>query len=161
MTLQSFKALHHCFVLKFCYVVLNIGGSEWVQEDTIELNNIKIPDPKHEIDLCMLQGYERTQTQSSEAPEEFSSSQTASAFMTRTKSVPSLSTIQSVKKSISEAGNCKGLLCQKCLVQLDWVATEDGSHLLTVGVGSKVLIYGQVRLLDDIFRKEQVWGRKI
>ncbi|GFS07033.1 DmX-like protein 2 [Elysia marginata] len=121
------------------------GGSEWVQEDTIELNNIKIPDPKHEIDLCMLQGYESLQAQPSEASEEtFASAETAAAFMTRTKSVPSLSTVQSVKKSISEAGNRKGLLCQKCLVQLDWVATEDGSHLLTVGVGSKVLIYGQV-----------------
>ena len=98
--------------------------------------------------MCMLQNHDVTQAQPPEASEEtFSSAQTAAAFMTRTKSVPSLSTIQSVKKSISEAGNRKGLLCQKCLVQLDWVATEDGSHLLTVGVGSKVLIYGQVSRL--------------
>ncbi|GFO28212.1 Dmx-like protein 2 [Plakobranchus ocellatus] len=121
------------------------GGSEWMQEDTIELNNIKIPDPKHEIDMCMLQGYEMVHAPPTDpSGEAFSSAQAAAAFMTRTKSVPSLSTIQSVKKSISEAGNRKGLLSQKCLVQLDWVATEDGSHLLTVGVGSKVLIYGQV-----------------
>jgi hypothetical protein len=32
----------------------------------------------------------------------------------------------------------------KHLVQLDWVSTEDGSHILTVGVGSKILMYGQV-----------------
>ncbi|CAL1529694.1 unnamed protein product [Lymnaea stagnalis] len=117
------------------------GGSEWVQEDTIELNNIKIPDPKNEIDMFMLHNYDGPQI-----PNQMDNPavQTATAFMTRTKSVPSLSTIQSVKKSISEAGNKKGLLRQKCLVQLDWVSTEDGSHLLTVGVGSKVLIYGQV-----------------
>lgn len=41
-------------------------------------------------------------------------------------------------------GNKLGLLKQKCLVQLDWVSTEDGSHILTVGVGTKILAYCQV-----------------
>lgn len=36
------------------------------------------------------------------------------------------------------------MLRQKHLVQLDWVSTEDGSHILTVGVGSKIMMYGQV-----------------
>ncbi|XP_055901191.1 dmX-like protein 2 isoform X3 [Biomphalaria glabrata] len=114
------------------------GGSEWIQEDTIELNNIKIPDPKHEIDMLTLNSLDSPQLI------DLDHSTVQAAFLTRTKSVPSLSTIMSVRKSISEAGNKKGLLRQKCLVQLDWVSTEDGSHLLTVGVGSKVLIYGQV-----------------
>lgn len=26
-------------------------------------------------------------------------------------------------------------------MQIDWVSREDGSHLLTIGVGSKVLIF--------------------
>ena len=30
------------------------------------------------------------------------------------------------------------VLKQKHLVQMDWVSTEDGSHILTVGVGAKV-----------------------
>ncbi|XP_035825075.1 dmX-like protein 2 [Aplysia californica] len=120
------------------------GGSEWVQEDVIELNNIKIPDPKNEIDMYMLQSVENPQIPDPTEAMQLPAAQTAAAFMTRTKSVPSLSTIQSVRKSISEKGNKKGLLRQKCLVQLDWASTEDGSHLLTVGVGSKVLIYGQV-----------------
>ena len=30
------------------------------------------------------------------------------------------------------------------MVQLDWVSTEDGSHVLTVGVGSKIMMYAQV-----------------
>lgn len=52
--------------------------------------------------------------------------------------VPSFSTLQSLRKSIIECGNtCP--LTQKHLVQLDWVSKEDGSHILTVGVGSKVI----------------------
>jgi hypothetical protein len=51
--------------------------------------------------------------------------------------VPSFSTLQSLRKSIIECGNtCP--LTQKHLVQLDWVSKEDGSHILTVAVGSKV-----------------------
>lgn len=51
--------------------------------------------------------------------------------------VPSFSTLQSLRKSIIENGNnCP--LTQKHLVQLDWVSKEDGSHILTVAVGSKV-----------------------
>uniref|UniRef100_A0A8C5MH23 Dmx like 1 n=1 Tax=Leptobrachium leishanense TaxID=445787 RepID=A0A8C5MH23_9ANUR len=32
----------------------------------------------------------------------------------------------------------------KPLVRLDWMSREDGSHLLTIGIGSKLLMYGQV-----------------
>lgn len=45
----------------------------------------------------------------------------------------------SVKKCIARSGNKSGVLQQKHLVQLDWAPTEDGSHILTVAVGSKVL----------------------
>lgn len=31
----------------------------------------------------------------------------------------------------------------KHLVHLDWMSREDGSHILTVGIGSKLLMYGQ------------------
>lgn len=51
--------------------------------------------------------------------------------------VPSFSTLQTLRKSITESGNtCP--LTQKHLVQLDWVSKEDGSHILTIAVGSKV-----------------------
>jgi hypothetical protein len=54
--------------------------------------------------------------------------------------VPSFSTLQSLRRSIIENGNtCP--LTQKHLVQLDWVSKEDGSHILTVGVGSKVSVF--------------------
>lgn len=32
--------------------------------------------------------------------------------------------------------------CGKSLVHLDWVSREDGSHILTVGLGSKLYMYG-------------------
>ncbi|XP_043915100.1 dmX-like protein 1 [Protopterus annectens] len=32
----------------------------------------------------------------------------------------------------------------KHLVHLDWVSREDGSHILTVGIGSRLLMYGQL-----------------
>lgn len=57
--------------------------------------------------------------------------------------VPSFSTLQSLRKSITENGNtCP--LTQKHLVQLDWVSKEDGSHILTVAVGSKIMLYTPV-----------------
>lgn len=59
-------------------------------------------------------------------------------------SIPSLSTIQSVKKCIARSGNKSGVLQQKHLVQLDWAPTEDGSHILTVAVGSRVLFLAPV-----------------
>jgi DmX-like protein len=56
---------------------------------------------------------------------------------------PSFSTLHTLRKSISERGNvCP--LTQKHLVQLDWVSNEDGSHILTVAVGSTVMLFTPV-----------------
>ena len=30
------------------------------------------------------------------------------------------------------------------MVRLDWVSTEDGGHILTAGIGSKIFLYTQV-----------------
>ncbi|PSN54280.1 DmX-like protein 2 [Blattella germanica] len=69
--------------------------------------------------------------------------QTFSSEDVRLLAVPSFSTLQSLRKSIIECGNtCP--LTQKHLVQLDWVSKEDGSHILTVGVGSKVMLFTPV-----------------
>ena len=87
------------------YEYISTGGSEWVQEDMIELNDIKIPDPKHEIDLCMLQNVENPKIPEASDSMLLPAADTAVAFITRTKSVPSLSTVHSVRKSIMETGN--------------------------------------------------------
>lgn len=57
--------------------------------------------------------------------------------------VPSFGTLQSLRKSIIENGNtCP--LTHKHLAQLDWVPKEDGSHILTVGKGSKIMLFTPV-----------------
>ncbi|XP_063820250.1 dmX-like protein 1 isoform X2 [Pseudophryne corroboree] len=44
----------------------------------------------------------------------------------------------------------------KNLVRLDWMSREDGSHMLTIGIGSKLLMYGQVaRKLQEHSCKEE------
>ncbi|XP_072137542.1 dmX-like protein 1 isoform X4 [Mobula birostris] len=43
----------------------------------------------------------------------------------------------------------------KPLVHLDWVSKEDGSHILTIGIGSKLLMYGQVSgIIQNQTKKE-------
>ena len=49
-----------------------------------------------------------------------------------------------MKKCIAQTGNKTGVLQQKHLVQLDWAPTEDGGHVMTVAVGSKILFYSPV-----------------
>ncbi|XP_070175544.1 dmX-like protein 2 isoform X2 [Littorina saxatilis] len=146
------KFINLCVAIYECE---STGGAEWVLEDTIELENIKIPDPQAEIELNqVLPAQPSLPPGMSIFNDPFAGipgipsipnlSSLSGGSMSRTKSVPSLSTLQSVRKSIAEQGNRLGLLKQKCLVQLDWVSTEDGSHILTVGVGTKILAYCQV-----------------
>ncbi|XP_061874967.1 dmX-like protein 1 isoform X5 [Colius striatus] len=44
--------------------------------------------------------------------------------------------------SLSPGGNI--IPCTKHLVHLDWMSREDGSHILTVGIGSKLYMFGQL-----------------
>lgn len=69
----------------------------------------------------------------------------ATPAITKTVPIPSPSTIQSIKRSMASQKDVgSNVLKQKHLVQLDWVSTEDGSHILTVGVGPKILLYAAV-----------------
>ncbi|OCU02216.1 dmX-like protein 1 isoform X4 [Xenopus laevis] len=50
----------------------------------------------------------------------------------------------------------------KHLVHLDWMSREDGSHILTIGIGSKLLMYGQVakKAQEQPFKEDfalQLW----
>uniref|UniRef100_A0A8B9KW47 Dmx like 1 n=1 Tax=Astyanax mexicanus TaxID=7994 RepID=A0A8B9KW47_ASTMX len=49
--------------------------------------------------------------------------------------------VPSLQDDLVDAGECLGSSC-KTLVHLDWVSREDGSHILTVGLGSKLYMYG-------------------
>nr|XP_034195931.1 dmX-like protein 2 isoform X7 [Osmia lignaria] len=139
------------------YECESTGGSEWILEDTIHLKNIHLPripvdqhlDLSYLYDSRFLQKKQRLtqvlQTLSHEDVrlprngENGESTKSNAGLL----AVPSFSTLQSLRKSIIENGNtCP--LTQKHLVQLDWVSKEDGSHILTVAVGSKIMLFTPV-----------------
>ena len=72
--------------------------------------------------------------------------------------VPSFSTLHTLKRSIMESSNSSPLT-PKHIVQLDWVSREDGSHILTVAVGSKVSSFiGFIYLCGGIFSSTHSTG---
>ncbi|XP_019410499.1 PREDICTED: dmX-like protein 1 isoform X3 [Crocodylus porosus] len=48
------------------------------------------------------------------------------------------------KQEVCLSGNGKIPSSTKHLVHLDWMSREDGSHILTVGIGSKLYMFGQL-----------------
>ncbi|XP_040012399.1 dmX-like protein 1 isoform X3 [Xiphias gladius] len=84
------------------------GGSQWILEQTIVLDNT---DPTANYGII--------------------SSKTGGA------NIPS-----NVDFSLPNE-NCLGST-SKSLVHLDWVSQEDGSHVLTVGIGTKIYMYGRL-----------------
>lgn len=140
------------------YECESTGGSEWILEDTIHLKNVHLPriniDPHLDLsylhDRSMLQKKQKlTQViqnlthDESRSPRNGEVTPDGLPKPCALLAVPSFSTLQSLRKSIIENGNtCP--LTQKHLVQLDWVSKEDGSHILTVAVGSKILLYTSV-----------------
>lgn len=62
----------------------------------------------------------------------------------RTSSVPSSTTVQSIRRILSRTEMSRARPCLKHRTHLDWVSTEDGSHILTVSVGSKIILYTAV-----------------
>ncbi|XP_022257757.1 dmX-like protein 2 isoform X5 [Limulus polyphemus] len=125
------------------------GGSEWVLEDTIHLKNIGLPQPDGIADLDLGSLYSasvRNRRTVNTFVQKLGSDDIASEHapnLQRLLSVPSYATLHTLRRTISEQGN-QSLLTQKSLVDLDWVSTEDGSHVLTVGVGSKILVFTPV-----------------
>uniref|UniRef100_A0A182NDD9 RAVE complex protein Rav1 C-terminal domain-containing protein n=1 Tax=Anopheles dirus TaxID=7168 RepID=A0A182NDD9_9DIPT len=145
------------------YECESTGGSEWVLEDTIHLKNIHLPriQVDHNLDLSYLYDTRTLQKKqrlnqvlhtlshddARSSPRSVNGDVTPEALtkpsQTGLLAVPSFSTLQSLRRSITEHGNtCP--ITQKHLVQLDWVSKEDGSHILTVAVGSKILLFTPV-----------------
>lgn len=58
-------------------------------------------------------------------------------------SVPSIVSLQVMKQTIAEQGN-QFTFCHKSPVLLDWVSTEDGSHMLTFTVGHKLTLFAPI-----------------
>uniref|UniRef100_A0A3B4FYB5 Dmx like 2 n=1 Tax=Pundamilia nyererei TaxID=303518 RepID=A0A3B4FYB5_9CICH len=90
------------------YECESTGGSEWVLEQTVHLDDFARPsstlDPRVSVDSNLFV-YSRSDL-----------------YMSRDHSSPNI----------------------KHYVHLDWLSKEDGSHILTVGVGSNILMYGRI-----------------
>ncbi|XP_049821296.1 dmX-like protein 2 isoform X4 [Aethina tumida] len=132
------------------YECESTGGTEWILEDIIHLKNIHLPriDIGRHLDLSYLYDSKtlKKKQRINEVLHTFSGDDRQTSLATEPNikptllAVPSFTTLQSLRKSISEMGNiCP--LTQKHIVQLDWVSNEDGSHILTVACGSKIMLY--------------------
>lgn len=99
-------ACHDFSMLVSIYECESTGGSEWVLEQTIHLDDFSKPakmlDPRVSVDSNLVV-------------------YTKSDLFVR-KDSPNI----------------------KHFVHLDWLSKEDGSHILTVGVGSNILMYGRI-----------------
>lgn len=142
---QDSRYVNLCVAIYECE---STGGSEWVLEDTIHLKNIHLPriTLDKSLDLSYLHDSRTLHKKQriNQVIQTFSNDErqtlTEPSLKPTLLAVPSFSTLQSLRKSISENGNiCP--ITQKHIVQLDWVSNEDGSHILTVACGSKIMLY--------------------
>ncbi|XP_066150653.1 dmX-like protein 2 isoform X3 [Euwallacea fornicatus] len=144
---QDSRYINLCVAIYECE---STGGTEWILEDIIHLKNIHLPriDINKHLDLSYL--YDSRTLKKKQrinevlhtlsADDRQNNMLSTEAIKPTLLAVPSFTTLQSLRKSISEMGNiCP--LTQKHIVQLDWVSNEDGSHVLTVACGSKILLY--------------------
>lgn len=154
------------------YECQSSGGSEWILEDTIKIDRIPLLEANnaasamsgldlaplvdtslrnHQTSLKLVTKMSSNSLSSSnpfanEPADAFDSSLdplNRVANIQRLLSVPSYTTIQSLKKIIAEQGN-QFAFFQKSPVLLDWVSTEDGSHLLTCSAGHKIALFAPV-----------------
>ncbi|XP_030754716.1 dmX-like protein 2 isoform X2 [Sitophilus oryzae] len=143
---QDSRYINLCVAIYECE---STGGTEWILEDVIHLKNIHLPriDINKHLDLSYLYDSRtlKKKQRINEVLHTLSGDDrpnllSAEPIKPTLLAVPSFTTLQSLRKSISEMGNiCP--LTQKHIVQLDWVSNEDGSHILTVACGSKILLY--------------------
>lgn len=115
-------------------------------EDTIELKEISLPSPKVNIDTSyFLEDFDQNMLET----QTLSTSSAGAPSIVKTVPIPSPTTIKSVRKALIDSGGSESAhhqVTKRHLVQLDWVSMEDGSHILTVAVGSKVILYTAVSI---------------
>ncbi|XP_071522289.1 dmX-like protein 2 [Panulirus ornatus] len=139
------------------YECESTGGSQWVLEDKFDLRDI-VTHPGEssmaDLDLAYLskvaQGRSTTRLKSALSSEDLSQTCPASPVfsvdalhsVSSQLLVPSPSTLHSLRNQRFDKRGVS--VKQKHPVQIDWVSQEDGSHLLTVAIGSKILAYTSV-----------------
>ncbi|XP_077989498.1 dmX-like protein 2 isoform X2 [Glandiceps talaboti] len=109
------------------------GGSKWILEDTVNLGKVSVPNFPTFVEKRGLE----TETLNYKT-------------MKRSSKVENFSQInkhpdnQLNELNLRNSENSSRQVLQKRIVQLDWVSKEDGSHILTVTAGSKILMYAPV-----------------
>ncbi|KAG0418412.1 hypothetical protein HPB47_004877, partial [Ixodes persulcatus] len=133
------------------YECESTGGSEWILEDTVLLNNVslaRMDQTAPGVDLAplmdsTLRHRKTADTLVQRLTSDGDLSGPPAGSLQRLLAVPSYATLHTLRRAVIEQGNqCP--LVHKSLVQLDWVSSEDGSHVLTVAVGSRVLLFTPV-----------------
>ncbi|XP_077556185.1 rabconnectin-3 alpha isoform X7 [Haemaphysalis longicornis] len=132
------------------YECESTGGSEWILEDTVLLKNVsllRLDQTAPGADLgSLVDTTLRHRKTADTLVQKLASDGDMSGppgSLQRLLSVPSYATLHTLRRAVIEQGNqCP--LVHKSLIQLDWVSSEDGSHLLTVAVGSRVLLFTPV-----------------
>ncbi|XP_076053753.1 rabconnectin-3 alpha isoform X2 [Oratosquilla oratoria] len=146
------------------YECESTGGSQWILEDKFDLKDILSTPAEigHDLDLTYLsqltQGKSLSRLTSALSSEDVNQGQTSMSFnqdhpaaealhsVSSQLLVPSPSTLQCLRNNKFDKRGVS--VKQKHPIQIDWVSKEDGSHILTVTVGSKVLLYTAVA--DDV-----------
>jgi DmX-like protein len=112
------------------------GGSEWVQEDRIAVKSVHFaqtasPLPDAGESLLAIR-------------REKKSVENLSRFLAGHENfLPNVPSVQNFRRALSEYNNPGGRKARSS-VSLDWVSTEDGSHVLTVGLGPQIMIFAAV-----------------
>ncbi|KRZ61540.1 DmX-like protein 1 [Trichinella nativa] len=123
------------------YECESTGGIEWVEENLIQLKNIRIQRIAYvpsDADAFSLWWEQSPDWQ----PNLLEKRQ--NSMMLRITSAANISTLtkNTVKGCYVEGGSNEFRCCD--MVRLGWVSAEDGSHILTIGVGSSIFLYAPV-----------------
>jgi len=125
------------------------GGSNWNLEDSINLQNLKLPEIDSGIDFDYIYGNEKPIH-----PSRSSHSFKHILFNTNDSTspeIPSTVTKYSIRQQYKDNAQSSIPSYLTRLVQLDWASMENGSHILTVGLGNKIFVYSCVsRSLEEI-----------
>ncbi|KRY70236.1 DmX-like protein 2 [Trichinella pseudospiralis] len=123
------------------YECESTGGIEWIEENLIQLKNIRIQRIAYvpsDADAFSLWWEQSPDWQ----PNLLEKRQ--NSMMLRITSTANISTLtKNTVKGCYVEGGSNEFRCRD-MVRLAWVSAEDGSHILTIGVGSSIFLYAPV-----------------
>ena len=119
------------------YECESTGGSQWVLEDRLLLRNVEVPKVEVPLDKTVFQPQEKREAAVARLQSRLYTEREGGLAR-----VPSPATVSKLRQGLHSPGE-EGLGKQR-LVKLDWVSNEDGSHLLTVSVADRVMLFTTV-----------------